>query len=147
MSFEKRELPIPSVSDAYVTNWDKDKEIRFLLNEDGEYTLNASEFYSAFNWLFSIEFRELIEAINRRENAIANALEYEEAMFVAAKNGTPLTDQQIYDALAAERDLGFHKGICHEKREQIIEQCGWGVYIDVVHLYETFTGTPREWVA
>lgn len=146
-NYEPRELPMPNINEGYVTNLDINHEMEFELLEDGTYTLDAGEFYDAFNILFSSEFAELLDSINKREKHNYAGRKAENLLYSSHSEGKLLTDREgLYDAIHAIRTAGFYDGKTIELKERIIQQCGWHVFIDVCRLYESFTGTPREWV-
>lgn len=146
-SYEPRELSMPNINEGYVTQLTIGHKIEFELLEGGSYTLDAGEFYDAFNILFSGEFAELLETINRREKANYTGRKAENLLYSSHSEGKLLTDREgLYDAIHAIRTAGFYQGRSIELKERIIQQCGWPVFIDVCRLYESFTGTPREWV-
>lgn len=144
--YKKHIVAMPSILEGYTVPEIENGEMTFDLIEDGEFSLDRFEFANAFNVLFSEEFAEFCNAINKRERSREGAYKHSDRALNELENNS-LDTSGFYMAINAYKNYGYNEGLVLEKRETIIENVGWLVWYDACRLYEHFTGVPREWLS
>lgn len=114
----------------------------FELIDGGIHEVPADQLGDVFKVLTSVEFGTLLNYINKREDT-------EEKMHDmfnnTLENGPIETDLYEYGSVCM-RYGSLRETVVYE-RDYLKERFGWNLWVSACRVYESLTGTPREWIS
>lgn len=118
------------------------KELCFTLLNGATFEANKTDVFNAFCLMSSEDFLLLTTEINDREDASEKMHELYERI---ADGDTDLNT--IYEYGRVCRVYARHDTTVRMVRDQIIDKVGWESWVHSLRIYESMTGTPREWIS
>ena len=116
--------------------------LTFDLVDGGTFKANKSDVFNAFCLMTSEDFLLLTTEINDRESANE---EMHELYARIADGDTELNT--IYEYGRVCRVYARHDTTVRMVRDQIIDKVGWESWVHSLRIYESMTGTHREWIS
>ena len=115
--------------------------LMFDLVDGGTFEANKEDVFNAFCLMSSEDFLMLTTEINDREDANEKMHE----LYKRIADGDKELNT-IYEYGRVCRLYARHDTTVRVVRDQIIEKVGWKSWVRSLRIYESMTGTPREWI-